>query len=154
MTAETRGPAPASSGPAPLIDPRLGDFESDHAAPKQRSLLAIAGSLLSEISLTKLAVTWAIQILVPAVLLGLAPLILTAWIGEASNRLDEATEIGATIVVIAAAAAAIYGWRPLFRLAEFEFLVAERARGAARLRVLARGDPASRRAVSRRADGT
>ena len=96
LTLRPDGPAPASSGPAPLIDPRLGDFESDHAAPKQRSLLAIAGSLLSEISLTKLAVIWTIQILAPAVLLGLAPLILTASIGEASNRFDEATEIGAT----------------------------------------------------------
>ncbi len=121
LTAKARGPAPASSGPAPLIDPRLGDFESDHAAPKQRSLLAIAGSLLSEISLTKLAVTWAIQILAPAVLLGLAPLILTAWIGEASNRFYEASEIGAILVVIVAAAAAVYGWRPLFRLAESNF---------------------------------
>ncbi len=120
MTAEAQGPTPAL-GPAQLIDPRLGDFENDHAAPKQRSLLAIAGSLLSEISLTKLAVTWAIQILVPAVLLGLAPLILTAWIGEASNRLYEASEIGAIIGVIAAAAVAIYGWRPLFRLAELNF---------------------------------
>ncbi|MGO9417918.1 metallophosphoesterase family protein, partial [Roseiarcus sp.] len=121
MTADTRGPAPASSGPAPLIDPRLGDFESDHAAPKQRALLAIAGSLLSEISLTKLAAAWAIQILAPAVLLGLAPLILTASIGEASNRFAEATEIGAIIVVVVAAAVAVLGWRPLFRLAESNF---------------------------------
>ncbi len=74
LTVKTGGAAPAPPGPAPLIDPKLGDFESDHAAPKQRSLLAIAGSLLSEISLTKLAVTWIIQILAPAVLLGLAPL--------------------------------------------------------------------------------
>ena len=29
----------------PLLDPRLGDIESDHSATKQRSLLAIAGSL-------------------------------------------------------------------------------------------------------------
>jgi 3',5'-cyclic AMP phosphodiesterase CpdA len=121
LTAKIQGPAPASSRPAPLIDPRLGDFESDHAAPKRRSLLAIAGSLLSEISLTKLAVTWAIQILAPAVLLGLAPLILTAWIGEASNRLYEASEIGAILVVIVAAAAAVWGSRPLFRLAEANF---------------------------------
>ena len=106
---------------APILDPRLGDFESDHSAPKQRSLLAIAGSLLGEISLTKLAVIWTFQILVPAVLLGLAPLLLTAWIGEASSRLAEATELGAAIVVIAAAAAAITGWRPLFRLVESNF---------------------------------
>ena len=31
----------------PLLDPRLGDMESDHSATKQRSLLAIAGSLLA-----------------------------------------------------------------------------------------------------------
>src|SRR5271167_4930001 len=109
LNSETRGPAPAPSGRAPLIDPRLGDFESDQAAPKQRSLLAIAGSLLSEISLTKLAVTWALQILAPAVLLGLAPLILTASIGKASDRFYEASEIGAIIVVIVAAAVALLG---------------------------------------------
>jgi 3',5'-cyclic AMP phosphodiesterase CpdA len=106
---------------APILDPRLGDFESDHSAPKQRSLLAIAGSLVGEISLPKLAVIWTLQILAPAVLLGFAPLVLTAWIGEASNRFDEASDIGAVIVVIAAAAAAVYGWRPLFRLAESNF---------------------------------
>ena len=106
---------------APLIDPRLGDFESDHSAPKQRSLLAIAGSLLGEISLPKLAVIWTVQILAPAVLLGLAPLILTASVGEASSRFDEATGIGAALIVIAAAAVAISGWRPLFRLAEANF---------------------------------
>jgi 3',5'-cyclic AMP phosphodiesterase CpdA len=106
---------------ASILDPRLGDFESDHSAPKQRSLLAIAGSLLGEISLPKLAVVWTLQILAPAVLLGLAPLIFTAWIGEASSRLVEVTEIGAATVVIAAAAGAIAGWRPLFRMVESNF---------------------------------
>ena len=106
---------------APILDPRLGDFESDHSAPKQRSLLAIAGSLLGEISLPKLAVIWTMQILAPAVLLGLAPLILTASIGKASSRLAEATWIGAAILVIAAAVAAFYGGRPLFRLLEQNF---------------------------------
>ncbi len=91
QSAETsRTPLSAPVG-APLLDPRLGDFESDHSAPKQRSLLAIAGSLLGEISLPKLAVIWVGQILAPAVLLGFAPLILTAWIGEASSRFAEAT---------------------------------------------------------------
>jgi 3',5'-cyclic AMP phosphodiesterase CpdA len=104
-----------------ILDPRLGDFESDHSAPKQRSLLAIAGSLIGEISLPKLAVIWTIQILAPAVLLGLAPLILTAWIGAASNRLAEAGGVGAAIVAIVAAASARYGWRPAFRLVEQNF---------------------------------
>ena len=39
---------------APLIDPRWGDIGDDVASPGQRSLLAIAGSLLVEISLPKL----------------------------------------------------------------------------------------------------
>ena len=37
-----------------ILDPREGDAEDDVSSPKQKSLLAIAGSLLAEISLTKL----------------------------------------------------------------------------------------------------
>src|SRR5580658_10176762 len=105
----------------PLLDPRLGDMESDHSATKQRSLLAIAGSLLAEISLTKLLFAWFVSILLPAVLLGVAPLVLTAWIGEASGRLAEVTGVGAAIVVLAVLAVGWIGWRPLFRLAETNF---------------------------------
>ena len=106
---------------SPLLDPRLGDMESDHSATKQRSLLAIAGSLLGEISLTKLLFAWFVSILLPAVLLGVAPLVLTAWIGEARDRLAEATGVGAAIVVLAVLAVGWIGWRPLFRLAETNF---------------------------------
>jgi hypothetical protein len=105
----------------PLLDPRLGDAENDRSATAQRSLLSIAGSLLAEISLTKLVFAWSFSILLPAVLLGLAPLALTAWIGEASSRFMEATGVGAAIVVLAALAVAWVGWRPLFRLAETNF---------------------------------
>ena len=42
----------------PLIDPRLGDVEDDAVSTKQRSLLAVAGSLLAEISLPKLILSW------------------------------------------------------------------------------------------------
>ena len=105
----------------PLLDPRLGDMENDHSATKQRSLLAIAGSLLAEISLTKLLFAWAFSALLPAVLLGFAPLVLTAWVGEASNRLYEASAVGAILVVLAALSVAWAGWRPLFRIAELNF---------------------------------
>ncbi len=105
----------------PLLDPRLGDMENDHSATKQRSLLAIAGSLLAEISLTKLMFAWVVSILLPAVLLGLAPLVLGAWIGQASGRFAEATGIGAAIAVLAVLAVGVVGWRPLFRLAETNF---------------------------------
>ena len=111
--------APKSANP--ILDPRLGDMENDHSATKQRSLLAIAGSLLAEISLPKLLFAWATSILLPAVLLGLAPLALTAWIGHASDRIAEATGIGAVIAIMAALAVAWIGWRPLFRLAETNF---------------------------------
>ena len=106
---------------APILDPRLGDFENDHSATKQRSLLAIAGSLLAEISIAKLLLSWFVQMLLPAVLLGASPLILTAWISEASGRLAEATGVGAALVVVAALVVAWFGWRPLFRLAETNF---------------------------------
>jgi len=87
-------------GAGPILDPRLGDMENDRSATKQRSLLAIAGSLIAEISLPKLVFALATSILLPAVLLGLAPLALTAWIGKASDRLAEATGIGAMIAVL------------------------------------------------------
>jgi hypothetical protein len=105
----------------PILDPRLGDMENDHSATKQRSLLAIAGSLLAEISLPKLLFALATSILLPAVLLGLAPLALTAWVGKASDRVTEGTGIGAVIAVLALLAVAWIGWRPLFRLAETNF---------------------------------
>src|SRR5262249_14953051 len=80
------------------------------------------GSLLGEISVTKLVFSWLIQFLLPAVLLGMAPLILTAWIGEALSRFAEAaTGVGAALVVLAALAVAWFGWSPLLRLIESNF---------------------------------
>lgn len=49
------GPLPRLS---PLIDPRLGDAEDDIASNRSRSLLAIGGRLLAEISLRQLVVAW------------------------------------------------------------------------------------------------
>src|SRR5262250_483891 len=51
-----------------LLDPRRGDIEDDAASPGQRSLLAIAGSLLVEISLLKLLFAWTVLLLLPAIL--------------------------------------------------------------------------------------
>ena len=52
----------------PLIDPRRGDVEDDVSSPKQRSLLAIAGSLLAEISLPKLLFAFIFSIVLPGLL--------------------------------------------------------------------------------------
>ena len=48
---------------------------------KQRSLFAIAGSLLAEISLPKLILAWLLLIILPGILLGLAPLVASGWFG-------------------------------------------------------------------------
>jgi predicted MPP superfamily phosphohydrolase len=104
-----------------LIDPRHGDIEDDAASPGQRSLLAIAGSLLVEISLPKLLFAWTVLLLLPAVLLGLAPLLVSAWVSKLSARLAALTEIGTALALIAIVALGWIGWRPLFRIAETSF---------------------------------
>jgi len=104
-----------------LIDPRHGDIEDDAASPGQRSLLAIAGSLLVEISLPKLLFAWTVLLLLPAVLLGLAPLLVSAWFSTLSEQLATLTEIGTALAVLAIAAVGWIGWRPLFRIAEVNF---------------------------------
>lgn len=105
----------------PILDPRDGDAEDDVSSPKQKSLLALAGSLLAEISLTKLLLAWTASILLPAVILGLAPLVATAWVRGAVFRLLELTGIWAALVLLAVALAGWFGWRPLFRAAEKNF---------------------------------
>lgn len=56
-----------------IIEPRNGDAEDDASSTKTHSLIAIAGSLLGEISLPKLALAWVIGALLPSLLLGAAP---------------------------------------------------------------------------------
>ena len=108
--------------PAPLIlDPRNGDAEDDASSPKQKSLLAIAGRLLAEISLPKLALAWIVSIVLPAAILGIAPLIVTAWVGDVFVRALELTGIGAALVLLGLALVGWFGWRPLFRMAEKNF---------------------------------
>ena len=104
-----------------ILDPRDGDAEDDVSSPKQKSLLAIAGSLLAEISLTKLLLAWIASIVLPAAILGLAPLIATAWIGGVFSRVLELYGFGAALLLLAIVAAGWFGWRPLFRVAEANF---------------------------------
>ncbi len=104
-----------------LFDPRQGDAEDDGSSPKQRSLLAIAGSLLAEISLPKLVLAWTFSILLPAVLLGSAPLVATIWFAKASRTVVELTELGTVLMLIAIVALGWIGWRPLWRIAEMSF---------------------------------
>ncbi len=105
----------------PILDPRDGDAEDDVSSPKQKSLLAIAGSLLAEISLTKLLLAWIASIVLPAAILGLAPLVVTAWVGGVFSRVLELYGMGAALVLLAVVAVGWFGWRPLFRIAEANF---------------------------------
>ena len=111
----------AQSVDPPLLDPRRGDVEDDVSSPKQRSLLAIAGSLLAEISLPKLLFALIFSIVLPALLLGLAPLVATAWLLKLSRTATQMTGLGAAFVLMAVVAAGWFGWQPLLRIAERNF---------------------------------
>jgi hypothetical protein len=104
-----------------LFDPRHGDAEDDGSSPKQRSLLAIAGSLFAEISLPKLAFSWTVSILLPAILLGSAPLIATIWFAKASRSVAELTGLGTALMLAAVVGLGWIGWHPLWRIAEVNF---------------------------------
>jgi predicted MPP superfamily phosphohydrolase len=111
----------ASPDLQPLVDPRWGDADDDSASPRRRSLVAIAGSLLLEISLPKLLFAVLVLVLLPAVLLGGAPLVATAWFTTVSRHLLKLTEVGAALMALALIAVGTVGWRPLFRLSEVNF---------------------------------
>ena len=103
---------------APLVDPREGDLETDESSPKRRSLLAIAGNLLAEVSLPKMAAALTMLIVIPAVFLGLAPLVATIWARKLTPR---EPGLATFIVVVALLAVAWFGGRRLFRLVERSF---------------------------------
>ena len=106
----------------PLIDPRLGDVEDDASSTKRRTLLAMAGSLLAEISLLKLVLAWLLLIVLPGFLLGLTPLIVSGWLATLSSKLAALYSGFWPFLLFAIVVAA--GWiggRPLLRAAEQAF---------------------------------
>src|SRR5262249_20807319 len=102
-----------------IVDPRAGDVEDDASSTKSRSLLSLAGRLLAEMSLTKLAAAWALLVIVPALTLGLAPLIVSAWVAGVSSMLN--FPIRALWPLLVLAILFILGWYAagtLYRVAE------------------------------------
>src|SRR5262245_65826801 len=99
---------------ASIVDPRQGDVGDDAASTKQRSLLAIAGSLLVEISLPKLLFAWTVSLLLPAVMLGVAPLAVSAWLATLSGHDLRWTAVGSALVVALRMALGRIGRPPLF----------------------------------------
>jgi hypothetical protein len=106
----------------PVIDPRRGDVEDDASSPRQRSLLSLAGGLLSEISLPKLLIAWVVMLIAPCFVLGLSPLILSAWLARLSWRVSD-LYAGLWPLVLLALLLALgwFGGRTLFRLVERSF---------------------------------
>lgn len=106
----------------PIIDPRDGDIEDDASSTKRRSLLSLAGSLLAEISLPKLVLSWVILFLLPGLLLGLTPLVASAWVSIVSGKIaSPLAGIWPTIVLLILIAIGLFGARTLFRIAENNF---------------------------------
>ena len=106
----------------PIIDPRRGDFEDDASSTQRRSLLSLAGSLLVEISLPKLALAWFLMLVLPSLLLGLAPLAVSAWLNTVKWKFTYAlAEIWPAVLLVAVVALGWFGGKPLFRVAKTAF---------------------------------
>ena len=106
----------------PVIDPRGGDAEDDASSTKRRSLLSLAGSLLAEISLPKLILSLTTLFVVPALLLGLTPLVASAWVMAVSRKITSPLlGIWPAVLLVAVLAVGLFGVRSLFRMAESSF---------------------------------
>ena len=106
----------------PVIDPRRGDVEDDASSTKRRSLLSLAGSLLAEISLPKLAVAWFVLIVGPGLVLGVAPVVAAVWLSKLTTKLEyPVAGIWPLVILAVMVALGWFGGRTLFRLAESSF---------------------------------
>jgi hypothetical protein len=77
--------------------------------------------MLVEVSFAKLLVAWVVLILLPGVLLGLAPLLLTAWLSVTIHKAAALAGIGSLLVLCFIAAVGLLGLRHLFGAAERSF---------------------------------
>jgi len=105
-----------------LIDPRRGDVEDDASSTKRRSMLSLFGSLLVEISLPKLIIAWIMLLVIPGLLLGLAPIVFVEWLTIVTDKLASlAIGLWSLLILGSLIAIAWFGWRALFRMAEKNF---------------------------------
>jgi hypothetical protein len=105
-----------------LIDPRDGDIEDDWSSTKRRSLLSLAGTLAIEISFPKLAIALLLLIVIPALTLGMAPLLASAWVNKISDKVTSpVNRIWPALALFALIVVGVIGGRKLFRLAESSF---------------------------------
>jgi hypothetical protein len=105
----------------PLIDPRYGDLEADASSTKARSLLALAGGLLAEISFPKLVLAWLLLVVLPGLALGLSPLLVSAWWRTVSGHMFDVAELWPALIVVGTLAVGWAGGRRLWRWVETSF---------------------------------
>jgi Calcineurin-like phosphoesterase len=106
----------------PVIDPRSGDIEDDASSPDRHSLFALTGSLLAEISFPKLALAWIWLIAAPSLLIGVAPILASIWLGALYNKLRAPfAELWPALLLLAIIIGGLLGGRALFRAAEGSF---------------------------------
>src|SRR5262245_45613321 len=114
--------ADRSQGMWTEFDPRKGDIESDASSSKRRSMLALAGSLLAEVSLPKLIVAWTSLLVLPSLTFGAIPIAVSIWINVVQLKLSTlALGLSSVLVFASIVAVGLVGARPLFRLAERNF---------------------------------
>ncbi len=105
-----------------IVDPRKGDIEDDASSTKQRSLVAIAGSLLAEISPIKLIIAWTLLMGLPALVFGLAPVFISIWVRIASRQAAVLyTGIAPVVFLVILGLVAWFGGRRAFRALESSF---------------------------------
>jgi 3',5'-cyclic AMP phosphodiesterase CpdA len=125
MASNNRRSSKGKRVPAPkpkLIDPRHGDIEDDASSTKRRSMLSLFGSMLVEISLPKLIIAWTMLLVVPGLLLGLAPIVFVEWLTVFTDKLASLVlGLWSLLILASLITVAWFGWRALFRMAEKNF---------------------------------
>jgi hypothetical protein len=105
-----------------MVDPSKGDIEDDASSTKQRSLFSLAGTLLAEISFSKLAVAWILLVGLPGLLIGAAPLLASIWIASVLSKASALLSgLWPALLLLALVVIGWFGGRPLLRLAESSF---------------------------------
>jgi hypothetical protein len=84
--------------------------------------LSLAGSLLAEISITKLATAWLSLVILPALLLGVAPIVASIWFNSVFDEFTSSLAgVWSLAVVILLAAIGWFGGRRVLQIAEHSF---------------------------------
>lgn len=105
----------------PLLDPRRGDAENDATNMRQKSLAQMAARILTEISLPKFLLSLGMTVILPALAIGLAPLIVSAWLGFFARTDHALAGLIALLVVFALIVALTSGWRGFLQIVEQNF---------------------------------